>query len=133
MKPYNDITRKLKRSSIQSKTHNDVELSSINFELFPIEVVDVWQAANAIEDYIVNIYRFAIDAQNEQMQIGTKQLGGVLLTHKKIQKFLASINVQDAFDIDDPLVYEFFRNYHEQQMKHSNGVLNILSTSKVAR
>ena len=55
MKDTNPITMKLKRSNIERKTQvqNDWELSSINFDLFPIEILDpAARALVAVADFL---------------------------------------------------------------------------------
>ena len=125
---------KLKRSSIERKTQvqNDWELSSINVDLFPTEIVDTATRAlgeTVMPDYFVDIYKFAIDAQNQQMQIKTTQLNGVLLTHKKIEKWLRGMGIQDACDLNNPHVLKIFLTEHIRSMENSVAVFKLIAAS----
>ncbi|MEB0057290.1 hypothetical protein [Variovorax sp. LG9.2] len=127
-----EITAKLKRSTLERKTSNTStsELVAITTELYPQEIVLAAQTAlteKVITPYYLEMYEYAIACQSANCSILTSQYNGVLLTHNKITKFLASMSVTDAFNINDPFVMKTFLKFHTDRIKQSTEVFEFVA------
>lgn len=118
------ITSKLRQVDIASKTFTSDpdELTFIQFDLYPTEVVRAAQTAlglKSMSEHFVEIYEFAQTAMTHNTKIKKSQLNGVVLTHNKITKWLVAQNIDDLFALHDPAVLRIYLRYHIARMQGS--------------
>jgi hypothetical protein len=114
----------------QQFTSDPDELVDVALELYPTEIVRAAQAElgqKALSDYFVEIYEFAKQSKEHNSRVKKSQLSGVLLTHNKINKWLAMKGINDVLDLYNPDVLKIYLQYHSETMKKSAAVFETIS------
>jgi hypothetical protein len=122
-------TKVLQPKNIPTLTDKD-QLTPVLFELYPVEVLEAAQralGAKALSDYSLEIYKFAITAKSKGLLVKASQLSGVLLTQKKLDKWLASTPPQTLHDTGVKReVFLAYAQYHQRRIAESEAVMDQL-------
>ncbi len=110
-------------------TDND-QLVPITFELYPVEVLEAAGkelGQKKLNDYAIELYKFAIHAKNKGVSVKVSQLSGVLLTQDKLDTWLASVAPKTllAKGVSEA-VFLAYAQFHKARIDESEAVMATL-------
>lgn len=114
------IRAKMTTGTYQSASTED--LVDVPVALFPPAVVNAAAKAlgeKALSDYFIGIYDHSYRAQAAGSGINRNQLQGVLLSHKKIQKWLTAQGINDIANTGDPKIMRIYLEEHLNNIRQA--------------
>jgi hypothetical protein len=106
------------------------QLTPITFELYPVEVLDAAQRAlgkSKLNDYAVELYKFAIKSKAKGLPVKVAQLSGVLLTQGKVDKWFEQASIKTLLNTGvGEEVFLAYAAYHKARIEESEAVMSAL-------
>lgn len=106
------------------------QIVPITFELYPVEVLDAARKALGVKklnDYAVELYKFAINAKSKGISVKVSQLSGVLLSQEKLDTWFASISPKTLLETGvQEEVFLAYAKFHQARIEESEAVMDKL-------
>jgi len=106
------------------------QLVLVPFELYPVEILAAAQKAlgtKKLNDYAVELYKFAVDAKAAMLPVKVSQLSGVLLTRAKLDKWFSATSPKELLNtgVSEDVFLAYVR-YHKARIEESEAVMHTL-------
>lgn len=106
------------------------QLTPVTFELYPVEVLEAAQKVlgdKKLNEYAVELYKFAIASKAKGLPIKVSQISGVLLTQNKLDKWFSEVSPTTLLSTGvSETVFIAYANYHKERIAESEKVIQTL-------